>query len=436
MSPKDSKRKHSDSSSDSDSEDSKKNKNKKLLFKIKKIKMSESGKTNADSWKREFKNSKDIELLEQYRIKPVQFSLLRRVLLSYMPNEARSIVIERIKHLEEDKCKQIEWIEGILKVPWGKYSTIPIKKDSKKEEIEAFFNNVKTTLNESVYGMENIKEEIVNFIAQIVSTNNKSMPRVIALGGPPGIGKTKMLKTGLSPALKRPIKCISMGGSKDSNSFVGFDYSYVGSKYGIILQSLIETGVMNPIIFMDELDKISSGHNGEEIQNLLIHLTDPIQNNCFQDKYYAGIEFDLSRVIFIFSFNDENLISPILRDRLHIIKVPSPTVKEKVIIGQQFLPKEILPNIGFKTGDLIFPEETLRYIISTYCEQDKGIRGLKKILESLCLKVNTARFTEIKKYKTLKDIKFPFTISKEVVDECVKKEENDSRDYVMRHMFI
>ena len=247
---------------------------------------------------------------------------------------------------------------------------------------------------------------------------------------------TSLLRRGLSETLKRPMKCMSMGGIRDSSHFVGFEFTYSGSKHGCIVQTLIETGFMNPIIFMDELDKISFTNDGLDVQNLLVHLTDPVQNNTFEDKYFSGIEFDLSKAIFIFSFNDINLISPILKDRLHIIEVPTPTEKEKVIIGRKYLIKELSPNIGIKEEDVIFDEEVMRYIITQHCQHDKGVRGLKRCIETILLKINTANFLgRLNKYKTLKSIKFPFTITKEMVDELVEKNKND-KDELIRHLFL
>jgi len=355
---------------------------------------------------------------------------------SGMEKSVKDYVLNRFRNIDlSDKTKQLEWIQGILKIPWKKYAKLPVNKNNKSETIQTYFDFAIKTLNDSVYGMDIVKEEMINYIAQFISSDNNCMPRIIGLVGSPGVGKTRIIRSGLAKALSRPIKCISMGGLSDSSHFVGFDYTYSGSRYGLIVQTLMETGVMNPIIFMDELDKISNTQSGMEIQNLLIHLTDPVQNNTFQDKYFSGIHIDLSKVVFIFSYNDEKLVSPILKDRIYTIRVPDPDMKAKVIIGKDFLTKEITPNIGLKIQDIVFTEDILRYIIKEYCENDKGIRGLKKCMETLYLKINTARFMKEPKYKSLKDISFPLVITEKIVKECIKKEENETYDYIMRHMF-
>jgi ATP-dependent Lon protease len=217
----------------------------------------------------------------------------------------------------------------------------------------------------------------------------------------------------------------------------GFSFTYSGSRPGAIVNGLIDTGSMNSIFFFDELDKISTTNDGIDIQNMLIHLTDPVQNNDFQDKYFEGVPIDLSKIIFIFSFNDIGLISPILKDRLHIIKVPDPDIKEKVIIGTKYLTKELYPNIGLKDEDIVFSENIMRYIINEHCEHDKGVRNLKRCIETILLKINTARFIgKRNKYKSLKGkLTFPTQVTSEMVDELIDKHK-DSRDEFVRSMFI
>jgi ATP-dependent Lon protease len=371
--------------------------------------------------------------------KPINVKTLEdKIYESDMDDNVKNLALQRYYNMDiSDKFKQLEWIESLLKIPWKKFSKLPVSKNNKKETIQTYFEYAEKVLNESVYGMDYVKEEILNYIAQFISTDNNCMPRILALQGSPGIGKTKIIHSGFAKALSRPIKCISMGGLSDSSHFIGFDYTYSGSRYGLLVQTLIETGVMNPIIFMDELDKISNTNSGIEIQNLLIHLTDPVQNHVFQDKYFSGIHIDLSKVIFIFSYNDESLVSPILKDRIYTIRVPDPDLKTKIVIGTSFLPKEIAPNMGLNVTDIVFSDSIVKYIVQNYCEKEKGIRSLKKILETIYLKVNTARFFCAKsKYKSLKDINLPINISEDIVKECIKKDVDENYDYVMRHMFL
>ena len=366
-----------------------------------------------------------------------QNQLKQRILDSGMLEKDKSYVLSRLENIDVEKEKAVEWFESLLKIPFGKYADNPIKVDHPIEQIHKYFDDTYGKLDEAVYGMDKVKEDIVNYIAQFISTNNKSSPRVIGLCGNAGIGKTVIIRRGLAEALKRPMKTISMGGIRDSSTFVGFEYTYSGSRYGMLSQCLMDSEVMNPIIFMDELDKISLTNDGVDIQNLLIHITDPVQNMTYQDKYFSGVTVDLSKVIFVFAFNDVNLINPILKDRINIINVPDPDMEAKVIIGKKYLVKEISPNIGFKESDIVFTDEIVRYIIKTYCNKDKGVRGLKKCIETIMLKINTARFLGSRlKYKSLKEIKLPFEVSEKVVKELLPEERNHKEEEILSHMYL
>jgi ATP-dependent Lon protease len=369
---------------------------------------------------------------------PAKYKQLKdRIMASNMDDKVKETVLLRLKTIDSDKQKHLEWFELLLKIPFKKFSNIPVSKDDGEEKLSNYFDSVYETLDKATYGMQQVKEEIVNFVAQIVSTNNTNMPRIIGLHGSAGVGKTALIRRGLSECLNRPMKNFSCGGIRDSAFLNGFSFTYSGSRPGALVNGLIDTGSMNSIFFFDELDKISTTNDGIDIQNMLIHLTDPVQNNDFQDKYFEGIPIDLSKIIFIFSFNDIGLISPILKDRLHIIKVPDPDIKEKVIIGTKYLTKELYPNIGLKDEDIVFSEDIMKYIIKEHCEHDKGVRNLKRCIETILLKINTARFIgKRNKYKSLKGkLTFPTQVTTDMVDELIDKNKND-KDEFFRSMFI
>jgi ATP-dependent Lon protease len=230
-----------------------------------------------------------------------------------------------------------------------------------------------------------------------------------------------------------------MGGISDASYLIGHETTYTSSKPGLIINSLIECKTMNPIIFMDEIDKISTTDKGVDIQNVLIHLTDPIQNSEFQDKYFSGVNIDLSKVLFIFSCNDDTKISPILKDRLNIIRIKQPTINDKVVIGKKYLMKELCSNVGIDINTVKIEEETIKYIINKFCKDDLGVRGLKRCLETLLLKINSAIYNPMIKYSCLKGIKMskekPFDISIKLVEEVLKKYEDRYSD-LMNTMFL
>jgi ATP-dependent Lon protease len=347
-----------------------------------------------------------------------------------LPSHTYEMVKERINSCNSfDKSQS--WINELFKIPFGKYANMPVTTKSNFNEIRNYVFNSKIELDNISYGMENVKEEIIDIVCQLIRSPNSNI-KVIGLCGSPGIGKTNFIKNGLSKILQRPFQHICMGGITDSAYLIGHEMSYNNSRYGIIVNSLMNSKVMNPIIFMDELDKISKTDKGNDVENVLIHLTDPIQNMSFMDKYFQGIEIDMSKIMFIFSFNDETKISPILRDRMHIIYVNDPTVNDKIEIAKRHLLPTLVHNINLE--NIIVKNSVLEFIIREYCNTEKGVRELKRCLETILLKINTSIYTPICKYKSLQHIDInDIQITKEIIKEIlIKKYENTSYS----HMYI
>jgi ATP-dependent Lon protease len=185
-----------------------------------------------------------------------------------------------------------------MKLPFGEYKGLELT-SIKSKDVSKFLNNLTDLMDSAVYGHDNAKKQIVNLMAQQIR-NPSCQGSVIALYGPPGTGKTELIKKGIAKAMDKPFIFISLGGAQDSSFLDGHSFTYEGSIYGRIAQALIDAKCMNPIIYFDELDKVSEGHKGDEIINLLIHLIDPVQNKLFRDKYFYDIDLDLSKVTFIF----------------------------------------------------------------------------------------------------------------------------------------
>ena len=344
-------------------------------------------------------------------------------------NELKDKFMQMLKSSNLDD-KRLEWFDTLTKIPFGEYSKYNVDINDfelTKEYIKNVFNN----LDNSVWGMYDVKEEILNYVAQCI-TQPESKPRVLALCGQPGIGKTKIVRDGISKSLDRPMRCFSMGGIKDSSTFFGFDYTYVGSKYGSIIQALIDCKTMNPVLFFDELDKISSTKEGQDIENFLIHLTDPVQNYDFNDKYFNGIPIDISKSLLIFSFNDMENISPILRDRLHIINIPNPSVKDKINIASKFFVKEFKNNFKLNEEEVIFDNDVLKYIIERHTNEESGVRKLRRCIETICMKINTSKLLgecvkELKLSTSKINITLPIKLTREHIDTLlyVKDHKND-----------
>jgi len=262
-----------------------------------------------------------------------------------------------------------------------------------KEDIKSFHVDskvVEDALENSIYSHNHAKKQIMKIIGQWM--NGKQSGYCFGFEGSPGIGKTSIAKKGLTSCLidvngeSRPFAFIAMGGSSSGSTLEGHGYTYVNSTWGRIVDILMDTKCMNPIIYIDELDKVSNTENGKEIIGILTHLIDPTQNESFQDKYFTGIDIDISNVLFIFSYNDAERIDKILLDRIHRIKFENLTVDDKMVIVRKY----ILPDINEKMGfddTVLMSDEIIEHIINYYtCEP--GVRKLKEIIFDLFGEIN------------------------------------------------
>ena len=260
-----------------------------------------------------------------------------------------------------------------------------------------YIENVEAILNKSIYCQYEAKNEIKRIIGQWINGNTTGY--CLGFEGPPGIGKTTLAKKGIAHCLtdnngeSRPFSFIALGGSSNGSLLEGHNYTYVGSNYGKIIDILIQTQCMNPIIYIDELDKISNTENGKELIGILTHLTDFSQNDHFNDKYFSGINFDLSKVLFIFSYNDYSKIDPILADRIHRIKFNYLQKNEKIHIMDNYIIPELLNNIGYKKPNIIFDEGVIEYIIDNYTIE-AGVRKIKEKIFEIIREINLTSIME------------------------------------------
>jgi len=362
-----------------------------------------------------------------------------------IPTDLKSRAMDKLNMLdymepgsgEYYKIKQ--WVDAFMRIPFGKYCSLPVQMSDGPEKCSEFMERAKTTLDSAVYGLEDAKMQILQMMGQWV-TNPTAVGTAIAIKGPMGTGKTTLVKEGISKVMNRPFAFIALGGATDSAFLEGHGYTYEGSNWGKIVDVLIQCKTMNPVIYFDELDKVSETPKGEEIIGILMHLTDIAQNQHYHDKYFSNIDFDLSKALFIFSYNDESKVNPILRDRMYRIETTGYSTKQKATIARDYLISTIESNVKFAPGEIIIPDETLDYIINHYTEEEKGVRNLKRCLEIIYTKLNlfrlmkpgTTLFTE--KMTALK-VTFPYTVTREVVDVLISKREDSSRE-LMRGLYM
>ena len=260
-----------------------------------------------------------------------------------------------------------------------------------KDEKREFLENCYSRLDESIYGQKDAKDQIIRIISQWINGNQSGY--CLGFEGSPGLGKTSLAKYGISKALEdkdgkhRPFGFIALGGSSNGSMLEGHSYTYVGSTWGRIVEILMTSKCMNPIIFIDELDKISHTETGREIIGILTHLTDRTQNNEFCDKYFSGVKLDLSKVLFIFSYNDYSLLDSILADRIHRIKFTNYTVSDKLIISNKYLIPKLSEEINIMDRDVFLNEECLKYLIISYT-YEAGVRKLKEKLYDIYRELN------------------------------------------------
>ena len=362
--------------------------------------------------------------------KPYRMSLLE----SDIPQEYKVTALNKINILTQmdrasgEYYKIKQWVDTFMRIPFGKYNGLPITMNDGPEKCSKFMDNAHKALEDSVYGLDDAKIQIMQMIGQWISNPN-SVGTAIAIHGPMGTGKTTLVKEGISKILNRPFAFLALGGATDSSFLEGHSYTYEGSVWGQIVDIIIKSKCMNPVIYFDELDKISDTPKGEEIIGILTHLTDTAQNSQFHDKYFSGIDFDLSKALFIFSYNDEKKVNSILRDRMYRIETKGYEKKEKTIIAKQYLMPVIEKNINFESGKIIIADDTLHYIIDKYTAQEKGVRNLKRCLEIIYSKLNLFRLMKPdhnlfnNKMTTLK-LEYPFNVTTAIVDKLVTRKEN------------
>ncbi|MBS1652236.1 MAG: endopeptidase La [Bacteroidetes bacterium] len=276
---------------------------------------------------------------------------------------------------------QTNYIELLLELPWNEYS---------KDNFD--LKNAEKTLNEDHYGLEKVKQRIIEHLAVLKLKGNLKAP-IICLYGPPGVGKTSLGKS-IAKALGRKYTRMSLGGLKDESEIRGHRKTYIGAMPGRIVQSLKKVQVGNPVFVLDEIDKVGNDYHGDP-SSALLEVLDPEQNKTFYDNYLE-LDYDLSQVMFIATCNNLNAIQPALRDRMEIIEVSGYTIEEKLMIAKQHLLPKVIEESGLKKTQFKISDKLIELVIENYTAES-GVRNLEKKLGKIArsIAVHVATETQI-----------------------------------------
>jgi ATP-dependent Lon protease len=279
--------------------------------------------------------------------------------------------LERLNPQSPDYSVQYGYIQTILELPWNEYT---------KDNFN--LNNAQKILDRDHFGMDKVKERIIEHLAVLKLKGDLKSP-IICLYGPPGVGKTSLGKS-IAEALNRKYVRVSLGGLHDEAEIRGHRRTYIGAIPGRIIQNIQKAGSSNPVFVLDEVDKIGSDFRGDP-SSALLEVLDPEQNSAFHDNYLS-IDFDLSKVLFVATANNLNTIPQPLLDRMELINVGGYITEEKIEIAYRHLVPKELVNHGIKKGSFVIPKPTLQRIIENYT-RESGVRELNKKIAKIMRKV-------------------------------------------------
>ena len=418
----------------------KKNKKKKKIKEFEKLINLEENLNDVKYFKKELDDNKKDYVIEELKKINTKYKIDKPyrilVLEADIPYEFKIVALKKISMLENmdpsasEYFKLKGWIDSFMRLPFNKIQKFPININDGYDKCGEYMKSAVDTLDSAVYGLNDAKMQIMQLFGQWI-TNPDAIGSAIAIKGPMGTGKTTLVKEGISKILNRPFALIALGGATDASVLEGHGYTYEGSVCGKIVDILMQTQCSNPIIYFDELDKVSDTPKGEEIIGILTHLIDTTQNTQFHDKYFSEIDFDLSKALFIFSYNDESKINPILRDRMYRITTKGYGKKDKNVIAKSYLLPNICKQVNFPQDSVIIEDDVIDYIVENFTEKEDGVRNLKRCLEIIYTKLNLYRLmpedSNLFKDENPFKVEFPFTVTSKIIDKLIKREQiNDN----------
>ena len=306
-----------------------------------------------------------------------------RILQSTLPDAVRTQLFDDLGG--DASCKMLAWARCALALPRNilcapRFMHAPSMGDA--------LNDAMRVMDALVVGHDVVKQEVLKVICQTWKGAPPHAGYALGLEGPPGTGKTHFVRHAMATALDRPLLSLQLGGAADVSYLLGQMYTYEGSTPGRLAAGLIECGVCNPIVYLDEVDKISESERGRELVAVLIHLLDPTSNNAIRDRYLHGIDIDFSRCLFVLSYNDPSRVHPVLLDRIRRVRVSSPTMDERMhIVANIIIPRATR---RLHANDVTFDSRAVQAVVARGVFRGDGVRGCERDVEDLISHVQLA----------------------------------------------